>query len=333
MSISVTETSALTLLLSLPSLTFGLCFPLPAQDAPPVFRTTSELVLVDVQVLHNSTRTPAPSLKAKDLRVWEDGVPQDILQFSRDELPLSVVLLFDLSTTAHSVLKSMAEGAKASLVHFKPEDEIAVMVYGPAARVVDGFSTDRNRTAGAIAQAAALGDEGESYFNEAVYQAAVQLRQSRTPANRRVIIWLTDNDPNVPVHTRDPIHTEIEALRALHVESVVVAPLLLRDLRWLPLSAALSVVYAPWVKSHPPGDARKYAEWTGGQVMSLRGKKSAARLGDLIDELRGRYTLGYRPGESKPPGTFCKLRVDLAPEASLRPKEWTVVTRQGYYRK
>ena len=307
--------------------------PLRAQDGIPVFHATTELVLVDVQVLHNRTRTPAPALQAKDLRVFEDGMEQEILQFSRDELPLSVVLLFDLSTTAHSVLKRMAEGARTALTRFKPEDEVAVMVYGPSARVVDGFSTDRGRTARAISQAAALREEGESYFNEAVYRAAIELRQASTPASRRVIVWLTDNDPNVPIHTANPVHTEIEAFRALHEEGVVVAPILLRDLKWLPLSLMMGLIEGPFEKSHPPGDARKYAELTGGQAMSLRGRNAGARLGELIDSLRARYTVGYRPAQSKPSGTFLKLRVELAPGSSLRSKEWTVLARQGYYRK
>lgn len=303
-----------------------------AQTSTPVFRATSELVLLDVQVLHKKTHTPTASLRARDLRVFEDGVPQEILEFSRDELPLSVVLLFDLSTTAHSILKRMAAEAKTSLVHLKTADEVAVMVFGPEAKVVDGFSTDRDRTAQAIAKAAAMGDEGESYFNEAVYQAAVQL-QSRGAANRRVIVWLTDNDPNVPVHTANLVHTQTQAIRLLHEAGIAVAPLLLRDLRWLPLTATMSVIYAPWVKSHPPGDARKYAEWTGGQAISLRGKDVNRRLGELLDELRARYTVGYRPGQTKEPGTFCQLRVELSPEAPLHASEWQVIARQGYYRK
>jgi hypothetical protein len=51
---------------------------------------TGELVLVDVQVLRVKTGTPAGTLTAKDLRVFEEGVPQEIRQFSRDEFPLSV---------------------------------------------------------------------------------------------------------------------------------------------------------------------------------------------------------------------------------------------------
>jgi VWFA-related protein len=306
---------------------------LRAQDATPIFQTTTELVLVDVQVLHTRTRAPAPRLQGKDLRVFEDGAEQEIRQFSRDELPLSVVLLFDLTPSVHGVLKRLAEGAAAALVHFKPQDEIAVMVYGTGARLVDGFSTGRERTARAIAQAAAMKVNEEAYFNEAVYQAAMQLRQSSAPVTRRVIVWLTDNEPNVPYHTEHPVHTEMEAIRALHEEGVVVAPILMKDPKWLPIIAMMSVIEGPWAKSHPPGDAHKYAELTGGQATSLRGKNADERLGELIDELRARYTVGYRPAEPKPAGTFCKLRVELAPEGALRTKEWTVLARQGYYRK
>src|SRR5262249_38422401 len=46
-----------------------------------------EDVLVDGQVLRKGSNTPVPSLQAKDLRSLEDGGPQEIRPFSRDELP------------------------------------------------------------------------------------------------------------------------------------------------------------------------------------------------------------------------------------------------------
>src|ERR1035438_1373693 len=68
-----------------------------AQDTPPVFTTTSELVLVDAQVIHKKTRTAAPALRKDDFRIFEDAAARDISFFSRDELPLSIVLLFDVT--------------------------------------------------------------------------------------------------------------------------------------------------------------------------------------------------------------------------------------------
>lgn len=306
---------------------------LSAQAQSPVFRATSELVLVDVQVLHAKTGAPAPALRAGDFQVSEEGAPQEILQFSRDEFPLSVVLLFDLTDSVRGVLKHLAEGAKSALEHFKAADEVAVMVYSGHASLVDGLTTDRTRTLHAIEKAATMTSEEPAHFNEAVYQAAVELRQAASPANRRVVIWLTDNLPNVPYRKEYPAHTEVEAFRALHEEGVVAAPILLRSPLWAVLGPIVRASEAPHEKAFPPGDARKYAELTGGQAVGLRGKQPEDRLAQLIDELRARYTIGYRPSDSQPAGTFRKIRVELVPSGTLRPKEWIVLARQGYYRK
>jgi len=46
-----------------------------------------------------------------DFRLYENGVLQRISYFSQDELPLSVVFLFDLTDSVRPVLKPLAEGA------------------------------------------------------------------------------------------------------------------------------------------------------------------------------------------------------------------------------
>ena len=307
--------------------------PMCAQEETPVFRTTSELVLVDVQVLHKKTGAPAPALHAADFEVSEEGVPQEILHFSRDEFPLSVVLLFDLTDSVSGVLKRLAQGAKTALEHFKPADEVAVMVYSGHASLVDGFTRDRGQTVEAIQKAADMTSDEPAHFNEGVYQAAMQLRQASSPSIRRVVIWLTDNLPNVPYRKQYPAHTEAEAFRALHEDGVVVAPILLKDPFWAVLGPIVGVTEASHKKAYPPGDAHKYAELTGGQAVGLRGKRPEERLAQLIDELRARYTIGYRPSESQPAGAFREVRVQLVASGSLRAKEWTVLARRGYYRK
>jgi hypothetical protein len=109
--------------------------------------------------------------------VFEEGLEQEIRHFSRDEFPLSVVLLFDLTESVRGVLTRLAEGAKTALAHFKPEDEISVMVYSSGASLIDGFTTDRARTLRTIKKAASTKweeidpcgpDSGGAYFNEAL---------------------------------------------------------------------------------------------------------------------------------------------------------------------
>ncbi len=240
--------------------------------------------------------------------------------------------MFDLTDSVRGVLKRLAEGARTALEHFKAADEVAVMVYSGHTSLVDGFTADRARTVHAIEKAATMKSDEPAHFNEAVYQAAGQLRQNGRPANRRVIIWLTDNIPNVPYRKQYPAHSEVEAFRAVHEEGVVVAPILLKSSAWAVLGPLVQASEAPHRKAFPPGDARKYAELTGGQTVGIRGNQPEEHLAQLIDELRARYTIGYRPSDPQPAGTFRKIQVELVP-TRVRPKEWTVHARQGYYRK
>src|SRR5262249_18829454 len=85
------------------------------------------------------------------------------------------------------------------------------------------------------------------------------------------------------------------------------------------------------------GDINHYADMTGGPVLNTSKKEGAARLSELLDQLRARYTLSYVPSRAKPAGTFCKTEVRLAPiaykeHAGLRKSEVAVRTRHGYYR-
>ncbi len=318
----------------------GLAAAVAGQDGAPVFRTTSELMLLDVQVIQKKTATSTAALRREDLQVFEDGKPQKIAFFSRDELPLSIVMLFDMTATSQVVLKRLAEGARSALKHLKPADEVAVMVYAAHGRVIDGFTTDRERTVAAIERAGNEDQPGGAFFNEAVWEAAELLRKSGTPSGRRVVIWLTDNLPNVPMGRTNSsdgesrtVHTESEAIRSLHESGAVVAPLLLRSSVAMAWAAPVLAFEAPFRHSHPPGDAHKYAELTGGEAIGLGGKSVDERLGELIDNLRSRYTIGYRPTDEKPAGTFCKVQVSLAPGSALRAPEWKVLARAGYYRK
>ncbi len=309
------------------------------QDREAVFRTTSELVLLDVQVVQKKTNTSTAALRREDLQVFEDGQPQTISFFSRDELPLSIVMLFDMTDTSQAVLKRLAEGARSALAHLKTADEVAVMVYAGHGRVIDGFTTDRTRTADAIKQASGEHQPGGAYFNEAVWEAAELLRSSGSASGRRVVIWLTDNLPNVAMGRTEKsdgeshiVHTEAEAIHNLHEAGAVVTPMLLRSSAAMVWAGPILAFEAPFRHSHPPGDAHKYAELTGGEAIGLGGKRVEERLGELIDDLRSRYTIGYQPAEQKPAGTFCRIQVSLGPDGALRPKEWRVLAREGYYR-
>ena len=278
------------------------------------------------------------------MRLSEDGVPQTITYFSQDRLPLSVVLLFDLTDTVRPALKPLAEGAAEILGHLKPEDEVAIMVFSSHTELLQKFTTDRALAAQAIAKASGMQSKDGTFIHESMYEAVNQAMQSTTPGSRRVMIWLTDGTANfensltmktIGKEAPARLHTKEEATAALLRAGVVVSALIDRTAATdLSLLVANANPFA-MITGARTGDIRKYAELTGGPVLDTSKKEIAARLAELVDQIRLRYTIGYKPSMAKPEGTYCKLQLKLAPEAlkaraDLR--KLRVRTRQGYYR-
>ena len=206
------------------------------QPDPPVFRLDVRLVQVDAQVLNKKTRQVTPSLKPEDFLVLEDNVPQKISSFSQDKLPLSVVILFDLTDSVRPVLQSLADGALQALQHLKPEDEVTVMAYAASTQVLQEATTDRALAAAAIEKASRMKSDEAAFFNEGIYRAAEQLAKPGNRTSRRVIIWLTDDVPNIPSEDEIPLryrrslngampHTRKEALEQLLRTGTVVCSL------------------------------------------------------------------------------------------------------------
>lgn len=302
-----------------------------SQEDTQTIRVDVNLIQVDAQVLQKKTGRPVGDLTKDDFVLYEDGVQQQIAKVSRDQLPLSVVLLFDLTFSVQPVLKPLAAGALEALNHLKPEDEVAVMVYSNKAELLQDFTTDRALAVAAIQRASAMQSGEEAFFNQAIYQASEQLARARNPQSRRTIIWLTDNVPNIP---NDSVHSEQDAFHEVLETGATVSVLLERSgaSDFFMVTYTKNPVFAPFRHSHPPGDAYKYASRTGGDVMKSHKEEVATRLAQLIDSIRTRYTLGYYPSTRKDKGTFCQIKVDVTSAAKKREGQLVVRTKTGYYR-
>lgn len=250
-----------------------------AQSPDDVIRVNTELVLVDAQVLNKKTGRIIGSLGREDFQLYEDGVKQEITFFSQDKLPLSIVLLFDLTESVQPVLKSLGRGALQALEHLKPEDEVAVMTYAASAHVIQGFTTDRTLAVAAIERASTMTTDEAAFFNEGVFQATTLSTKATIPSSRRVIIWLTDNVPNIPFEaTRQKdgasvpageLHTEKDAFDELLESETMVSAIVERSAmsNFFTIFYKKNPAFAGGRKHYPPGDVYKYAEQTGGEVL------------------------------------------------------------------
>jgi VWFA-related protein len=329
-----------------------------------VYRVNVRLVTVDVQVSAKKTHQTVRNLEKDDFEIYEDGVRQQISSFSQDQLPLSIVFLFDLTDSVRPVLKSLAGGAMESLQHLKPEDEVAVMTYSASARLIQDFTADHALAVAAMEKASRMESDEAAFFNEGIFQAASQLAKGHNPASRRVVIWLTDDIPNFPSEEtrarygrslgKSKLHTETEATAELFRAGATVSTLLERSkMSDEEFSLRLSKSASTMLDSmrYPPGSVQKYALASGGEVIETNQKHMQAHLAFLIDNLRLRYTLGYHPAyaaqrgiaqkdfrqkgvsqkEAQQKAKFATIKVKLTPEARKATGEVTIAARQGYY--
>jgi hypothetical protein len=74
----------------------------------------------------------------------------------------------------------------------------------------------------------------------------------------------------------------------------------------------------------------KYAEETGGEVMGADKKEVDDKLGEMIDRLRSRYAIGFRPADLNDTGKFRPVKITISTSKKRKEKP-IVLTRRGYY--
>ncbi len=84
-----------------------------AQNVP-TFRTSTNLMHVDVEVA-GSNGSPLTGLTQEDFRVTDEGQEQTVVAFSAGEVPLDIILLFDISSSMRTQVKKVAAVAHEGL--------------------------------------------------------------------------------------------------------------------------------------------------------------------------------------------------------------------------
>jgi len=73
-----------------------------------------------------------------------------------------------------------------------------------------------------------------------------------------------------------------------------------------------------------------FVERTGGEIVGADKKEVDTRLGVIIDHLRARYQLGFRPVNVTDDGKFRPVEIKILAAKSRKEKP-VVLTRRGYY--
>ena len=219
------------------------------------------------------------------------------------------------------------------------------MVFSSHTDLLQDFTTSRAPVAAAIAKAAAMESKDGTFIHEDMYEAVQEALNSKAAGSRRVLVWFTDGTSNfenswtqktIGRESSGRLHSRQEATDSLLKSQVVTAALIQKSAATDALVLAVDANPLAMIFGARTGDIRRYADLTGGPVVDTSKNEVADRLGSLLDEIRGRYTLGYKPSSFKPAGAFCRIQLEIAADAlrrlGVRKSEIVVRTRVGYYR-
>jgi len=297
-----------------PAVVVAVLFVAPAavQVQQPLFTSRIDLVHVGVTVLDREGNL-VTGLTRDDFEVLEDGRPQDVRYFSFglssdvDEIPLHLGLLLDMSssmerndrfqkTAAIRFLNTITYAADMTLVDF--DTEVRVGRYG---QEDFGRLIERIR-----------GRRPEGYT--ALYDAlGVYLDGAFEQDGRKVLVLYTDGEDT---RSRLSIRDARELLRASDV-----------------------TVYAIGFQGDLRSRARQRQRMRLGQLTGITGGRAyfphsinaiEEIYEQIVEELDGRYSLGYVSTNTRRDGTWRELDVRLrSARADLRGAKLRV--REGYY--
>ncbi len=280
-----------------------------------VIRVGVNLVLVDATVKTKAGQIKA-DLKKEDFEVREDGVVQKLDIFSRDELPLEVALVLDLSDSIGPFLGPLRDAANTALAALKADDEVALFTFSTEAQLRVPFTKDKTEIA---TQINSFHAGGATNINDGIFLASQTLLKT-PPKGRRVIILISDD-----------VGTDAGG-QGTHdiVTEAIAADVVLYNLKIPGYNPPQTLLYASMV----PGlvNIRKVMDQTGGELFDVQ---DIGHLDPvfraLIQRIKTRYTLGYYTNATAALGKPHKLDVRLASSFGKKGKDYVVLSKNGFY--
>jgi len=288
--------------------------PVRAQDDEKV-TVESNLIRLNVGVADTRGRA-VTNLTRADFSVFEDGVPQTILNFETTEQPFSLVLLLDMSGSTLSFRGQLKQAALRFIDALSPADRVSVVAFWTEMKeqkktvkpvdhveTLTDFTNSRQRIAFAIQQARGSGDTN---LYKALRHALGSLRQESS--RRKAIVVLTDGidsdvrkqdraatiaartaDEAISLIKPDANQTLASVLNAADAQGVTIYPLALPsgNLKRLTDRATLSITSN---KGTPPEDMKRLTEPTPQQAAIYAAARArldtlAARTGGRLHEI------------------------------------------------
>ena len=287
-----------------------------AQEAP-TFRSDVSLIRVDAEVT-DGIKT-LKGFRKEDFVVKDKGQPQQVLYFSQDEVPLDLILLFDISSSMRPNVERVASSAHVALAELRPGDRVAIMTFHRSSQIVAPLSEDLAGIERTIDEKVLDGKfRGGTHLLAGVDDAAKYFLEQPRNEHRRAVLILTDNYGQRSRQGNTVVHRLWEADASL-------SGLIIRR----PGDQVVNTVAMamnPLILALREG-MEGVAEKTGGDT--LKAGNAGEDFREMMRRIRQRYSLYYAMPQGKP-GEQRMVKVELSSEALSQYPKARVRAPKGY---
>lgn len=307
------------------------------QDSDEVIKVDTNLTNIFFTAADKNKRFIS-DLKAEDIRVLEDGQPQEIFTFQTNiDLPLSLAILIDTSASEERTLPDLKEAARAFLENVLKanRDEAAILSFTGETTLEQGFSGNIDRLRRAIDRVEFVPPSGyigggvvvngtppisgtnqaiagSTAIWDAVYATSEELIGASAEHTRRAIILLTDGDDTSSRLKMD------EAIESAQKADALIYAIGIGD---------------RYTFNVNEGALRKIAERTGGRAYFPRHERDLRDAFVQIQrDLREQYLVAYSPLNKSRDGSYRKIEIQIM-NPDLRKQNLKLNYRAGYFAK
>jgi VWFA-related protein len=283
----------------------------PIRERRPVdIRVDKTLVLINVTVTDPLNRF-VTGLEKEHFRLYEEKVEQEITQFSSEDAPISIGLVFDTSGSMGAKLQKSRQAAAEFFKTANPADEFFLVQFNDRPELVVPFTTDTDKIQSALTFTQS---KGRTALLDSVYLAMNEMKHAHNP--RKALLIISDGGDNSSRYTETEIKNRV---READVQMFSIG-----------IFESISGRGRTPEEAAGPGLLNELAEQTGGREYAI---ENIAELPDIAAkigiELRNEYILGYTPKNRERDGKYRKVQVKLNQPRGLPPLK--AYFRLGYY--
>jgi Ca-activated chloride channel family protein len=277
------------------------------QKGQPI-RTETQITLVGASVTDPLGRL-VTGLQQENFRVFEDGVEQEIVRFSSEDVPVSIGVIFDMSGSMADKIDKSRQAAVQFFRTANPQDEFFLVDFNDRAQLISAFTGSVDDLQDRLMY---TGAHGLTALFDGVYLGLSQMRGAHN--TKKALLILSDGGDN---HSR---YSETEVRKFVREADVQIYAIGLFEPDGGPTPE----------EREGPGLLGDMTMMTGGRTFVVKNVNQLPDIATKISmELRNQYVLGYRPSHQVHDGKWRKIKVRLNPPKGLPPLE--VSAKSGYF--